>query len=399
MGDAFESQAPAPAPALVYGPRAIEVELGLDLAPLLDGVARDALRAWLDELRTTLAYELGLRLPAVRVASQPALRPNAYRCLLRGGEVAAGELLAGCMLAVAEPVTDMREPLVGVPSREAGTGLPAWWVGPAEAGRATTLGYRVHGPVEVIGRHLGRVFRTHAGELIGLDDVAAIVAAVAHEQPAAVAAALAGPGAGPNRLELAEYHQVLRLLLAEGVAIRDQATILEAIAHVMRPPRDGHYANFTVWMDASRPPDEQHPERAQRLNNRLVPPSDPAVLASIVRRALARQLCQQVADADRVIHAIALRPAVEDLLLEATRRGARAPEFGLLADTRERLVENLVREVAADPEAVVVCEPTVRLTLRRVIARALPDLRVLAHDEVHPDYRVEVVGRLSLAET
>ncbi|MEE8169387.1 MAG: FHIPEP family type III secretion protein, partial [Phycisphaerae bacterium] len=131
---------------------------------------------------------------------------------------------------------------------------------------------------------------------------------------------------------------------------------------------------------------------------------DTDVLTEYVRNALARSICQQWRTADRVIHAVTLDPAAEDLInahIERTERGSfltlpPAASNRLVAAIRNEVEAAAARSGGAQP--VVLASPQVRPFVRRLIATALPAAPVLAFNEVVNGIEIKAHGMVVFSD-
>jgi flagellar biosynthesis protein FlhA len=168
----------------------------------------------------------------------------------------------------------------------------------------------------------------------------------------------------PDLLRPAQIHQVLSNLLRERVPVRDLETILETL---------GDYA------DRSK---------------------DLGILTEYVRHALARSICQQYRDRNRVLHVVTLDPAVEDVLTAGFDWSERGLVIKLSPHVAERVTQELARTleklVAAGHPPAVLCSPQVRAGLKQITSSALPQLAVLSLNEITRDTEVESLGQVGL---
>src|SRR5262245_8370967 len=144
----------------------MEIEVGFELVPLVEPSAGSAGPAGGDlverirTLRRQLALDMGFIVPPIHIRDNLHVRPNEYLILLRGVEVARGELRTGCSLAINPGVVQASVP--GVPTREPAFGLEALWISPQERERAQLAGYTVVDGATVVITHLTEVIRRHA---------------------------------------------------------------------------------------------------------------------------------------------------------------------------------------------------------------------------------------------
>jgi hypothetical protein len=365
------------------------LELGLDLVPLVEPVLGGDLLQRLAPMRKAIALDLGFLMPGVQFQDNLDLRANAYVIQVRGNAVAEGELMVGYHLAVETPESEAAgESLVGFPSTDPATGRPAYWVTRAEGARASRLGYDVHDTTQVLVRHLDEVVRAHAHELLTLEDVSAMVDRLRDHVPQTVEAVI------PEKLELADFHQVLRNLLRERVSIRDQVTILERLAHCAKPVHPFYLADRFGENKASI-----ESIMLMEISAQIRPLNDPTVLTEMVRVALSRQICARLADAQGSLDVVQLSAQVEGTLLNAIQTSTTGQALVLPPSTREAVIKAIAFQCARMERPVVLCDPRIRPFVRALAVRAVPRLAVLSHGELHPQYTIVSVGTVSLVES
>jgi type III secretion protein V len=194
---------------------------------------------------------------------------------------------------------------------------------------------------------LEALIANHAGELLGLQDVKGLLDALERQAPALVHDCV------PKPVGLRLLTEVLRGLLAEGIAIRALAPILETLAGAAA---SGGSA----------------PQLVER-----------------VRARLARQIGAAHAR-DGVLAVHQLDPMIEDAL----RDGLPARGDGELALPPEqaRDIVAAVRSAALLCEAgraVIVTQPELRRHLRKLLCAELPQVAVLSFLELEPSLRIE----------
>jgi flagellar biosynthesis protein FlhA len=330
---------------------AASLDIGFGLVPLVDEARQAPLMARITAIRRQLSKQLGFVLPPVRVRDDLTLAPFAYRISVGG--VTLGEDLAfpDDMLAIeAGPVE------TAIPGREVtdpAFGLPARWIDPAEADLATAAGYTVVDAASVIGTHLNHLLGANAHRLLGQDEVQAMLDALAEAAPA-----LAG-GLVPKLMPLSTVTAVFQRLVEEGVPVRDTRAVVSAlIANAARS-------------------------------------TDPAELTELVRPALGAAIVQTIAGLREAVPAIALDPALENLLAQAVRAAPGSPwpfdpELGQRVG--EAVTEAAVPLVAENRRFAIVTTPLVRRPLWALLRVRLPQPVVLSFTEIPDDRTVDVVA-------
>ena len=327
----------------------IGLEVGYRLVPLVDRAQGGDLLARIKGARRKLSQDLGFLVPAVHIRDNLELAPSAYRISLGGVTVAAGSVHADRDLAINPGRVFGR--VEGLETQDPAFGMPATWIEPGQREHAQTLGYTVVDPSTVIATHLSSVLQTHAHELLGHEEVQQLFNGLARTAPRLVEDLV------PKLLPLGTVVRVLQGLLAEQVPIRNLRAIVESLA--------------------------EHAPRTQ----------DPVVLLGQVRVALGRQIVQDIAGSTDELPVITLEPELEQLL-QSTSAGSGSPvlEPGLAERLQARLADAARRQDGVGEPAVLLVPPPLRGALARFTRASVPNLRVLAWNEIPDNRRVRLVA-------
>ncbi len=339
-----DAQAPALAPV-----DALAVEFGFGLLSLVDKAQGGDFFERVQKVREQVAEELGLWLPPVRVKDNLALPPNNYRILLRGAEVARGELMPGRLLAMGQ-----EGQLPGIATRDPAFGLPALWIARQHQDQAVLQGYTVIDTATVLTTHFAETVRRHASELLSREEAKKTLDRLRQVDPAAVDELV------PGLLTLSTVHRVLQGLLREGVPIRDLVTIVET------------------------------------LGDRATETKDPDQLTEYVRQALGRAISQAVAPPGETLVAITLDPRLE-AELRARVQGQDGKSFLALDQDTALKLSRAAEQTARDParaqdRLAIVVAPQLRSHLRRLLRPVLEDVPILSYQEIDPSLKLQSGG-------
>ncbi|NHC07211.1 flagellar biosynthesis protein FlhA [Azonexus fungiphilus] len=321
------------------------LEVGYRLIPLVDKSQDGELLRRIRGIRKKFAQEVGFLVSPVHIRDNLELKPNAYRILLKGVEIGAGEAFSGQFLAI-NPGR-VAGTLNGAVTKDPAFGLPAVWIDIGQRDQAQAYGYTVVDASTVVATHLNHLILTHAGELLGRQEVQQLLDHLAKEMPKLVEDLV------PKMLPLGSLQKVLQGLLEEGVHIRDMRTIIEAVA--------------------------DHAARSQNPDDLIVQ----------VRISLGRAIVQQLFPGSGEMQVMSLDPTLERLLAQAVAGGSENTSF------EPGLADTLVRETATASQRqeslglppVLLVPASLRLLLSRFLRRTVPQLKVLSHNEV-PENRI-----------
>ncbi len=330
----------------------IGLEVGYRLIPMVDKLQGGELLKRIKGIRRKFAQEVGFLSPAVHIRDNLELRPSEYRITLKGVEVGKGESHPNQFLAINPGMVSGTLP--GQVTADPAFGLPSIWIDSDIRDQAQTMGYTVVDPGTVVATHLNHIITSYASELLGRQEVQQLLDHIGQDSPKLVEDLV------PKLLPLAVVQKVLQNLLAERVHIRDMRTIIETLS--------------------------EHAGRTQDVQE----------LTGLVRVQLGRAIVQQLFPNSSEVTVMSLNNNLERLLMQAMQSnnaGGPVIEPGL-AETLSRETEQAARQqeqMGIPPILLVPGE--LRQSLSKFLRRMIPNLCVLAHEEL-PDTKTIRVTNL-----
>lgn len=367
MGDkttsAQDKPAEAPKPSGPTGPEAvlpllnvdpIEIEVGYGLTRLADPRVGGDLPERVTSTRRQIATDMGFVLPTVRIRDSVHLQQNEYLLRIRGEEIARAQCQPDMFLAVNSGAAIAGIP--GLPAKDPVFDLDALWIEPSVREMAERSGYTVIEPTAVISTHLAEMVKTHAAEILSRQDVQTLI-----DNAKSVNATVVNELVG-TVLQIGDIQKVLQHLLRERIPIRDMVTILETMA------------DFGVRV------------------------KDPDQLGELVRSAISRTITRQYVDVDNKLACITLEPLLERLLAENLTMTNLGSTLALDPNTQNEFLRQ-VREqfdhaTSMGQQPVLLSGTNLRLPLRRLFERHIPNVNVLAYNEVSSQAEVEFIGQI-----
>jgi flagellar biosynthesis protein FlhA len=301
-------------------------------------------------IRKQIAQDMGVIVPPVNITDNLKLGPRQYSILLKGVEIARGELMTDRFLAINPG--GVAEPIDGTPTTEPTFGLPAVWITKENRERAQMMNYTVVDPATVLATHLTETIRGHAYELLGRQEVKALIDYVAETHPKLIEELV------PKTLAIGEIQKVLQNLLREKVSVRDLITIFETLAD---------YGSQT---------------------------KDHITLTEVTRAALNRSISKTLVNESGELAVITLSPQWEARLNEAMVRSEAGTYLALDAKTFEQLVKVLseVCQRTMASQWTLLCSSGLRFHLRKMIERFLPQLAVISPNDIPPNVQIVSLG-------
>jgi flagellar biosynthesis protein FlhA len=325
------------------------LEVGYRLITLVDKTRNGDLLTRIKGVRKKFAQEVGFLPPAVHIRDNLELRPSVYRVTLRGAVVGEGEAFPGLLLAINPGGATQQLP--GTTTTDPAFGLPAVWVEERLREQAQMSGFTVVDCSTVVATHLSHLMQVHAAKLLGRVEAQQLVDHVAKLAPKLIEDVI------PKIVAIPVVQKVLQLLLEEGVHIRDMRSIVECMAE-----------NSAVA-------------------------SDPGELARRVRVHLAPAIVQQIYGPVRELDVIAIEPGLERLVTQALNspHGA-ALDPGVAEALSKGAADNAQRQEELGVPACLLVPDAIRAPMARLLKRAAPRLKVLAHSEIPETHSIRIAS-------
>jgi flagellar biosynthesis protein FlhA len=335
----------------------ISVQVGVRLISMIDPRKNSTIFDRIGALRRKFAQELGIIMPLVRLRDNINLDATTYQIRLADHTVSQGRLEPNMFLAM--DAGGVHEPIGGIKTTEPVYGLPALWISSADKEKAELSGYTVVDVESVFITHLSETLKKHADELLTREDTQLLVDRLRKTQPS-----LVGEVVG-ELVPLGTLQRVLKNLLADGIPIRDLATIVESLG-----------------------------ENASKTKNA-------EVLSEIARKSLSRTITQMYKDQTGKILAITLEPGLEHQLSASLRQEGERIELAVATDTAMEVSRKIAQawKGAMDKgldKVVLLCDSRLRRSLAMMLSRAVPPLRVVAYDEIELGTEIEPVEVVSM---
>ena len=328
---------------------------GYGLIPLVDSSQGGDLLERVVMIRRQIAVELGAIVPIIRLKDDIKLAPNQYSILIKGVEVAGGEILFDHYMAMNSGYVE--EEIDGIETVEPYMGLPALWISENQRERAEALGYTVVDPPAIIATHLTEVVRSHLHELLSRQDVQNLINNVRETHSILVEELV------PKMMTVGEIQKILGKLLREGISIRDLVTILETLAD---------YAPITRDLD---------------------------MLTEYVRQNLRRAISKRFFNTG-INTVITLDPSLEQLLTSNIQKTEVGSFINIDQQLSHRIFESLKAEVgkltSMGVMPIILTSPFVRMYFKQLVEEIAPDLVVLSYGEIDQSTEVQSIGMVSV---
>jgi len=330
---------------------------GYGLIPLVDNNQGGDLLDRVVMIRRQIALELGAVVPVIRLRDDIKLSPNQYRILIKGVDVAGGEIMFDHYMAMNPGYVE--EEIDGIETVEPYLGLPALWISESQRERAEAFGYTVVDPPAIIATHLTEVIRNNLHELLSRQDVQNLVDNVKENHPVLIDELI------PKQMSIGDVQKVLANLLSEGVSIRDLVTILETLAD---------YSQLT---------------------------RDTDMLTEYVRQALRRSISQRYFGEAGNNKVITLDPQIEQEIRDSVQQTEHGSYISMDPERTQMIFSSLNREISKltslGLQPIILTSPIVRIYFKRLVEQVAPDLVVLSFNEIEPNAEIQSIGMVGIS--
>ncbi len=336
---------------------ALEMEVGYGLISMVNEEQDGTLLEKIRSIRRQTATELGLVIPSVRIRDNLELSPNEYTISVKGVVVGRGEIMPEKFMAMNSG--EATESIPGIDTKEPAFGLPAIWIDEKDKSLAMSSGYTVVDPITVVATHLSEIINNNAPELLGRQGTQNLLDTLKEFQPKLIEELI------PGLISLGTLQSVLKNLLKERVSIRDLTTICETIS-----------------------------DNAQSTK-------DPETLSELARGSLARQISDKLSENNK-IKVFTLHPVLENEIVGCVEKNDQGGTYLAMSPEKAQLllteVEKMVMEISAkNIQPIMICYPQIRLHIKKLLERFIPNLIVISHSEVAKEVEIETLGVVTIA--
>ena len=336
---------------------AISMQLGYGLIQMVDDEKDGPLIARITGVRKQISKELGFIIPQVRIRDDLSLDANHYRIRIGQEIVAEDKIFPQLVLAI--PGDTAQTKMEGTDVKDPSFGMESTWIERHQQARAENLGYMVVEPEAVIATHLNQILSNQASDLLGQDDVQALLDNLSKSSPQLVSSTV------PKLIPLNIITSVLKLLLIERMPISDLKRILEVLAS---------------------------------QNHKNISPID---IAESVRPAISGLLIQQIAPLNTPLPVITFSAELEQMIVNIAKQTG---ENGLILEAS--LIQKIVTAINTISEkmqnenrkAVMITAPVIRKDLSHMLRQHIPNLDVLSFTELPDNKKIEVVANIGADE-
>lgn len=334
----------------------IEVEIGYGLIPLADESSGGDLLERIVSVRRQCAIDMGIIVQPIRIRDNLQLNPNQYSIKIKGNVVAVYDLMP-TMLMCMNPM-GMSVDIEGIQTKEPTFGLDALWISKDKAEEAELYGLTVVDPTTILVTHLLEIIKAKSHELLGRQEVKAIIDATKERYSAVVEELI------PDLMTLGEVQKVFQSLLREKIPIKDRVTILETLADNARNTKDIE------------------------------------LLIEYVRMAMSRSICADLIDENNSITVATLSMDIENLIANNLQRSIDGTYPSVDPDTTNKIfkgIQSIIEGINfTNNRPILLVSPKIRAPFRKLVEMVFPNITVLSLNEIPSDIQIKAQGVVNI---
>ena len=334
----------------------IEVEIGYGIIPLADESSGGDLLQRIVSVRRQCAIDMGIIVHPIRIRDNLQLEPNQYTIKIKGVPVTTYELMPNMLLCMNPMGMDID--MEGISTKEPTFGLDALWIEKDKAEEAELYGFTVVDPTTILVTHLLETIKAKSYELMGRQEVKAIIDATRERYSAVVDELI------PDLMTLGEIQKIFQNLLKEKVSIKDRVTILETLADNARNTKDLE------------------------------------LLTEYVRMAMSRSICFELIDENNSIVVTTLSMEIENLVANSLQRSVNGTYPAIDPDTTNNIfrgIQNTIESVNFNNNRpILLVSPKIRAPFRKLVEMVFPNLTILSLNEIPSDVQIKSQGVVNI---
>ncbi|MFB9915925.1 flagellar biosynthesis protein FlhA [Gluconobacter kanchanaburiensis] len=330
----------------------LRLELGFNLLAIASGEGA-RLTEKIKILRRTIAGDMGIVLPPVRIQDNLSLPPDAYSIHVKEIEVGRGDVRLNKLLVMNPKGGEIH--IDGDMTNEPAFGLPALWIDQNQREDAIIRGYTVVDPTSVIVTHLTELVKDNIADFLTYAETQKLLDELPREQQKLIVDLV------PSQISVSMIQRVLQCLLDERISIRDLVSILEAL-------QEGCSLGYKTVVN----------------------------LVSHVRCRLARQISASVTGAQGYIAVISLSAEWESIVSDHLVGSGENKQINLPPSKMNEFVSRMRvcidNSLKQGETPVIVVSGSIRLPIRKIIERVQSSIPVVSQEEIFSRSKIRTLS-------
>lgn len=302
------------------------------------------------KVRQELSEKLGYVIPAIQFRLEETFEAGQYSINVRDITTLEGQVYPGYKMFFKKELDLSKRPSYVIEDMDIITGEKVWWIPVDKTEKYWAKGFL---PAEVIAQNLKYVARRYVDDIFDYHDVNKFVEIAAERNIYLIENII------PDFLSIGELRYILATLIRENISVKDVTFIFEKI---------NDFSEDSIKED----------------------------LLEKIRISLARQISNSIADENRTIYGINLGMATAKKLRKAM----------LSEEATVRIKGNFIKKMLKDIEDIsknsnlnieniaLIAPLDIRQILFHIIEQFIPNLSVVANQELSSDFNLEILGEV-----
>ena len=346
------------AQALIPAVTPITVEVGTGLSDAMAGEREDWLREMIPSMREGLFYELGVKIPGIRLRTDSeAVGAWNFSVSIDEVPVDTGEFPEGEVLANESPRGLEIFDVEAEPARHPVSRDEAAWVSDEQADMLEDAGYSTWDEAGYLLLRLTATLQQNSQDFVTIQQVQGMLDQLEGPYPALVQEVV------PKLIGRSDLAEILKRLAEEGISLRNLPRILEILS-----------------------------DRAKVIQ-------DPVQLTEEVRAGLSRYITHKYAGPDGSVVVYVVDREIEDTVEGAIRTGEEGSYLALPPDMSREILNAVNEEIERDLESgrtpILLTNQDVRRYIKKLISLEVDRCAVLAYQELEPAAQVQPLGKIT----
>jgi flagellar biosynthesis protein FlhA len=330
----------------------VTVELGYGLVHLVDDRRGSPLVARITGVRKQLSQSFGFIVPQFRVRDAIEMAPHDYRIMLGGVPLGGASIRSEKILAINAGEARENHQIKGEATWDPSFGCPAIWIDPAARDHAIAEGFLTVDASTVIATHLNQLLSERPQDLLGPDEVRALLDGVKEHSSGLVETVY------PTPLSLAAMTRVLRGLLEDGIPVGHPLPILASLSQSVQQTVD---------------------------HDRLI---------ELLRADLGAMIVGRICSPNERLPVITLDASLENMIVQGMQdptTGQPVIEPDLARTIGEHIAGLIAQRGPAAPPIALIVQPRARRSLSALLRLRAPTCLVLSIAELPAAQPIEVI--------
>ncbi|MCE1248045.1 MAG: FHIPEP family type III secretion protein [Firmicutes bacterium] len=330
-------------------PYVFTIEIGSQLRYIVEGGSSSRFVAGVNRLRRSLEKEWGFELPLMIIKENLLLNERTYRFLFQDRELVKRKVYPGKTLIIASA-----ERLAEIPGKIDSDPIyskPCVWTETRDSLALQTTEPYTATIETLILEHLEIILRANTANFITKEQISRILTEINHNDPGVVHDVL-------SRINMNGLHTIMKNLVSEGIPLTSIYDVMQALTQLEVPDEE----NFDI------------------ITENL--------------RKIFRDKIHNHAFSDRLLLFTMPDTKLQLWIYSKTKKGKLDEKDPIIKNMISELVNLYISFQGKGFRLGVICSSQIRLTLRRLLEKHLPDVVVLKPEEIDPEKDIMVIKKL-----